>query len=134
MIDNSVIGEFKIRDSHEGTYALFSVVASPYESEKDGADRFNRRLDKFDFGDIPFSFDGLQIVDDMSVWLFDFKQDNTVSVRRDWDQVDLQCDETDPDSIRQMVFTKGAEEYHFNWYTPIAKYMRTVYPSSYVRS
>lgn len=135
ILTDNVIGHFKIRDADAGTYKLDSIVDSPYETEYNGTDIFRRKLNRFTFTDSPFRFENSgreDLVETLAIWLLDFKKDNTATLRTDWERVELDYDPDDVDSVRRVVFFKGEEEWEFNWYSPIAEFMRTIYPSTYI--
>ena len=137
ILTDNVIGHFKIRNAERGTYKLDSIVDSPYETELDGDDHFRRKLNSFTFPETPFNFESEgreDLVETLGMWLFDFKKDFTATLRTDWDKVELTYDETDVDGVRKITFYKDDEEWEFNWYSPIASFMRTIYPSTYINS
>lgn len=126
---SNTFGFFEDRGAGTG-FKLTQIVTSPYESEYTTGSAMVRRLDQFNFGNLPFNFnDG--IVESGVVNLLDFKTDNTVGFRFDLSTVELLWEDDEADGRREVIVTAPDFSKSFSWFSVIGTYLRSLYPQGY---
>lgn len=129
---STTFGLFTKQDNGCG-YRLLHVIDSPYETESVSDNEMTRRIDRFDFNNLPFDFND-RLVDSGIAYLLTFNEDNTIELSPDITDIEIINEDDEINGIRQVKVRSPYVEKAYSLSSDFGVYFRNLYPQGYSTS
>ena len=132
MSTSTTFGLFTKQDDGLG-YRLLHVIDSPYETESVSDTEMTRRIDRFDFSNLPFDFSD-RLVDSGMAYLLTFNEDNTIGLSPDITDIEITNEDDEANGRRQVKVCSPYVEPTYSLGSNFGVYFRNLYPEGYSTS